>query len=74
MRSSDYDFLSQEDRQWIGRCGVIAVVRFLGLFAGVALFDDGSDGPLVASSPSLTGSPAVVAAPAMAATTAPTER
>jgi hypothetical protein len=75
MRATDYDFLADEDRQWIARCTILAVVLFLGLFAGVALYDD-ANGVTVAAAPAATPAAMVTTAadmstPRPAATTAP---
>jgi hypothetical protein len=36
-----YDFLSPEERIWIARCQVAAILIFLGLLAAVALAENG---------------------------------
>lgn len=60
MRSNDYSFLSEADRQWIARCRFLAVVLFLGLFIGISL------------DPGATTSTATASAPAAASGAAPT--
>jgi hypothetical protein len=60
---SPYDFLSPEDRRWIGRCQFLAVILFLGLFVGAGLTAIAVPHTTLAANQVVEPVPAAVAAP-----------